>query len=63
MKKRFVSLTLAASLAAVSIAGCGSSDADATTAAHRQQIPLQQQPRNQAAADTTAEQLPERTPH
>ena len=34
MKKRLVSLTLAASLAAVSLAGCGGSDAaDATTAA------------------------------
>lgn len=33
MKKRFVSLTLAASLAAASLAGCGGSKADATTAA------------------------------
>ena len=42
MKKRFVSLTLAASLAEVSLAGSGSSDADATTAAAT------------TAADTTA---------
>lgn len=33
MKKRFVSLTLAASLAAASLAGCGGSASDATTAA------------------------------
>lgn len=33
MKKRFVSLTLAASLAAASLAGCGSSASDATAAA------------------------------
>ena len=54
MKKRFVSLTLAASLAAVSMAGCGSSDANATTAAPAADTTAAATEGSEAAADTTA---------
>lgn len=54
MKKRFVSLTLAASLAAVSMAGCGSSDANATTTAPAADTTAAATEGSEAAADTTA---------
>ena len=54
MKKRFVSLTLAASLTAASLAGCGGSAADATTAAPAETTAAAAGNETEKAEETTA---------